>query len=93
MGPGCCCSERASSVRKRPGRPTDSRQAFSPARPGQGETDLGFVGQAMEKPAGFVGAWRCRQAFGKFHMTSQYFISVWLTSEDTGSYLKILEDS
>jgi len=27
------------SVRKRAGRPTDSRQAFGPARPGQGEID------------------------------------------------------
>ena len=43
------------SVLKRPGRPTDSRQAFSPARPGQGETALGFSGQALEKPAGFRG--------------------------------------
>ena len=43
------------SVRKRPGRPADSRQAFSPARPGQSETDLGFSGQASEKPAGFIG--------------------------------------
>jgi len=43
------------SVRKRPGRPTDSQQAFSPARSGQGETDLGFSGQALEKPAGFMG--------------------------------------
>ena len=41
------------SVRKRPGRPADSRQAFSPARPGQGETDQGFSGQALKKPAGF----------------------------------------
>ena len=31
-----------SSVRKRPGRPADSRQAFSPARLGQSETDLLF---------------------------------------------------
>ena len=46
------------SVRKRLGRPADSRQAFSPARPGQSETDLGFSGQALEKPAGFMGAWR-----------------------------------
>ena len=38
-----------SSVRKRPGQPADSRQAFSP------ETDLGFSGQALEKPAGFMG--------------------------------------
>ena len=43
------------SVRKRPGRPADSRQAFSPARPGQSETDLGFSGQALEKPGGFMG--------------------------------------
>jgi len=80
------------SVRKRPGRPTDSRQAFSPARPGQGETGLGFSGQALGKPAGFMGAWRCRQAYGKFHMTGQCFISVWLTSEDTGRYLKMPPD-
>ena len=45
------------SVRKRQGRPADSRQAFSPARPGQSETDLGFSGQALEKPAGFMEAW------------------------------------
>ena len=50
--------ELCTSVRKRPGRPADSRQAFSPARPGHGETDLGFVGQALGKPAGFMGAWR-----------------------------------
>jgi len=42
------------SVRKRPGRPTDSRQAFSPARPGQDETDLVFVGQASWVPGGAV---------------------------------------
>ena len=43
------------SVRKQPGQPADSRQAFSPARPGQDETDLGFSGQVLEKPAGFMG--------------------------------------
>jgi len=49
------------SVRRRPGRPADSRQAFSPARPGQCETDLGFSGQAFEKPAGFwVPGGACR---------------------------------
>jgi len=48
MGSGA--ASKARSVRKRPGRPTDSRQAFSPARPGQGETDLGFVGQASWVP-------------------------------------------
>jgi len=40
------------SVRKRPGRPADNRPAFSPARPGQCETDLGFVGQASWVPGG-----------------------------------------
>ena len=45
----------AISVRKRPGRPEDSRQAFSLARLGQSETDLGFSGQALEKPTGFMG--------------------------------------
>ena len=38
------------SVPQRPGRPTDSRQAFSPARPGPDETDLGFSGQGLGKP-------------------------------------------
>ena len=41
-----------SSVRKRPGRPADSRQAFSPVRLGQSKTC--FSGQALEKAAGFV---------------------------------------
>jgi len=54
------------SVRKRPGRPADNRPAFSPARPGQCETDLGFVGQA----------------FGIFHVTGQYFVDVWVISAD-----------
>jgi len=49
------------SVRRRPGRPADSRQPFSPGRPGQCETDLGFSGQAFEKPAGFwVPGGACR---------------------------------
>ena len=73
---------RTTSVRKRPGRPADNRPAFSPARPGQCETDLGFVGQALGKPAGFMGAWRRRQAFGIFHVTSEYFVDVWVISTD-----------
>ena len=47
-----------SSVRKRPDWPSDSRQAFSPARPGQSKTDLGFSSQALEKHAGFMGPGR-----------------------------------
>jgi len=81
------------SVRKRPGWPADNRPAFSPARPGLCETDLGFVGQALGKPAGFMGAWRRRQAFGIFHVRSQYFVVVWVISEDARRYLKILSDT
>lgn len=47
-------------VRRGLGRPTDSRPAFSPTRPGQCETDLGFVSQALGKPAALMGAGRCR---------------------------------
>ena len=46
----------AHSVRKRPGRPADNRGAFSLARPGQCETDLGFVGRlhgCLAAAAGF----------------------------------------
>ena len=68
---GCQTSDH-----KRPGRPTDSQQAFSPARPGQGERDLGFSEQTL----------------GKFHMTGQCFISVWLTSENARRYLKVASD-
>ena len=34
------------SVRKRPGEPADSQQAFSLAKPGKTEINLGFSGQA-----------------------------------------------
>ena len=54
------------SVRKRPGRPADNRQVFSPASPGQSETDLGFSGQAL----------------GIFLITGHYFVQGWLTSTD-----------
>jgi len=83
---------RCLSVRKRPGRPADNRPAFSPARPGLCETDLGFVGQALGKPAGFMGAWRRRQAFGIFHVRSEYFVVVWVISEDARRYLKMPAD-
>jgi len=82
----------AHSVRKRPGRPADNRGAFSLARPGQCETDLGFVGQALGKPAGFMGAWRRRQAFGIINVTSQYFFDVWVISPDAARYLKMAAD-
>ena len=72
----------STGVRKRPGRPADSRQAFSPAKPGQDEIDLGFSGQALEEPAGFMRAWRHLQAFGIFHMTGHYFVKGWPRSTD-----------
>jgi len=49
-------------------------------------------GQALGKPAGFMGAWRRRQAFGIFHVTSQYFVDVWVISEDACKYLKMPAD-
>ena len=83
-----------SSVRK-PGRPADSRQAFSPARPGQGETDLGFSGQALEKPGGFMGpGGACRLSV---YSISQVIILLrdgphLQISGDTGGYLKMPAD-
>jgi len=81
-----------SSVRKPPGQPADNRPAFIPARPGLCERDLGFVGQALGKPAGFMGAWRRRPAFGIFHVRSQYFVVVWVISEDARRYLQVPAD-
>jgi len=66
------------SVCKRPGRPADNRPAFSLARPGQCETDLGFVGQASWVPGGGGRL----SAFGIFYVTSQYFVDVWVISAD-----------
>ena len=70
-------SEFPSRVRRRPGRPVDGRQAYCPARPGQSETDLGIVSQALGNPAGFMSVWRRREAPGIPHMIgSCFFISL-----------------
>ena len=61
-------ADMSSSVRKQPGRPTDSRQAFSLAGAGQSLTNPGFSG------------WWCREAFGIFLKTNQSFVKEWLRS-------------
>jgi len=76
------------SVRKRPGRPADSRQAFSPARPGQSETDLSFSGQAVEKPAGFMGP----GGASRLSVYSLLQVIISLRVAHTYKYLKIPAD-
>ena len=46
--------------------PADSRQIYSPARPGKSVTELDFVCQTPGKPAGFMDGLRCLLAFGIF---------------------------
>ena len=46
-------------------------------RPGQAKVRLTWAFQAR-----LHGAWRCRQAFGKFLMTGHYFVKGWLTPTD-----------
>ena len=84
--------EVRNSVRRGPGEPVDIPQIFSPARPGQSETGLDFVGQAFGKPVGFMDSWRCQQAFDIGQLISQSFAPACMIPAGIFRYLSVSSD-